>query len=250
MLDLTKLSAKARERYVRLGRRYGSDDTLKQATKTLKALEVHAGDLAERGFGPDDASRLAAAHGALGAAGVGRESKVTAKKTTRKEYIAALADAKTARTKARTILENILVLLDDDGNADSAHKVEVTLGQTNSLPMSGQDEALAVQLDFLAATLTDSAIAKVAEKRGGPKALDGAQSAAAALRTAADERETTGTRMSTEEMDVIDGIIVTLCRAARNAAKQAAKELSRPALLADFALIHITPSRDNEKSTP
>ena len=249
-LDLTKLSAKARERYVRLGRRYGSDDTLKQATKTIKALETHAGELANHGFAADDTLRLVALRDALAAVGMGRETKVAEKKTTRKGYLAALTQAKTARVKARTILENTLVGLDDDGKADAAHKVEAALGQISSLPVAGQDEALAVQLDLLAGILADSTVANAAKDRGGAKALAGLQDAAAALRSAAEERETTGTRLSTEEMDLIDGMIVTLCRAARNAAKQAAMELARPALLADFALTHITDTHGHETNTP
>ena len=249
-LDLSQIASNARQRYIRLGRRYGSDDTFQQATKTLKALTTHGNDLLERGFGSADVSRLQAAQSALGAAGIGRETKVTAKKSTRKDYVAALANAKTARNKARTILENILVLLHDEGNEGIAHHVESALGQTNSLPVPGQDEALAVQLDLLAATLTDAHVANAAGPRGGQKALVQLQDTASALRNDSEERENTGTRMSTEEMDLLDGIIVTLCRSARNAAKQASRELGRPALLADFALTHITPAREHESTTP
>lgn len=244
-LDLTKIAPKARARYIRLGRRFGSDDTFKQATKTLQAIDTHASALVDHGFGTDDALRLGAAKNALGTAGTGRETKVTEKKTTRKDYLAAVSLSKRARTKARTILENTLVPLDDAGHEDAVHKVEATLGQTSSLPIAGQDEALAVQLDLLAVILSDSTVADAAKSRGGAKALANLQDAAAALRTAAEERETTGTRLSTEEMDLLDGIIVTLCRAARNAAKQAAKEFARPALLADFALTHITAHREH-----
>jgi hypothetical protein len=245
-LDLTKLSTKSRDRYLRIGRRYGSSDTLKQSNKTLRALDSHADLLVDHGFGADDALRLAAARDALSAAGFGRETKATEKKTTRKEYLAALAQAKTARAKARTILENTLVALDDAGDDESAHKVESTLAQTSVLPGSGQDEKLASQLDLLGSTLTETAIAKAAKNRGGAKAAAALQETAAALRSAAEERENTGTRLSTEEMDVIDGIIVTLCRAARNAARQASAELAQPALLADFALTHIADARDED----
>lgn len=249
-LDLTKISPKARERYIRLGRRYGSDDTFKQATKTLQAIETHTGELVDHGFGTEDELRLASARDALGTAGMGRETKITEKKTTRKDYVAAWSQAKTARNKARTIVENTLVPLHDDGHESATHKVEATLSQTSFLPVAGQDEALAAQLDLLAVLFADSTVADAAKNRGGPKALVNLQEAANALRAAAEERETTGTRLSTEEMDLVDGIIITLCRAARNAAKQAAKELGRPALLADFALSHITDHRSPEPNTP
>lgn len=122
-------------------------------------------------------------------------------------------------------------------------KVEVVLGQTSSLPLSGQDEALAGQLDLLAGLWAETTVANAAQGRGGAKALTNLQGAAAALRTAAEDREATGTRSTTEQMDLLDGIIVTLCRSARKAAKQAATELGRPALIDDFALTHIDDDR-------
>ncbi len=67
--------------------------------------------------------------------------------STRQDYVSALRQAKTARAKARTILENARVPLDEVGHEGSVHKVEATLSQTNSLPIAGQDEALAAQLD-------------------------------------------------------------------------------------------------------
>jgi len=65
--------------------------------------------------------------------------------------------------------------------------------------------------------------------------------AAAALRAAEKENTGGGTVLSTEEMDVIDGVIVTLCRAAKKAARIAAHELAQPAITTAFALTHITP---------
>jgi hypothetical protein len=249
-LDLTQISPKAREFYIRLGRRFSSDDTLKQANKTLEALSTHDGVLDDHGFGADDRARLAEARDALSVAGMGRETKITTQKTTRKDYLAALKQAKTARSKARTILENTLVPLNDAGHDDLVHKVEAILGQTSSLPVTGQDEGLAAQLDVLAGIWTEALVANAAQRRGGDKALTNLQDAATALRATAEEREATGTQMSTEQMDFLDGIIVTSCRSARNAAKQAAKELGRPAMANDFALSHISIDRHHASGTP
>jgi hypothetical protein len=249
-LDLTQIAPKARERYIRIGRRYGSDDTLKQANMTLKALETHAASVVDCGFGADDVAYLAGARDALSAAGTGRETKSTEKKTTRREYLAAVAQSKLVRTKSRTILENTLVPLENDGKVDSAHKVESTLAQTNSLPPAGHDEALAAQLDLLAAALADVTIADAAKSRGGAKVLADLQKAAISLRSTAEDRDNAGTRLSTEAMDLLDGIIVTSCRAARNAAKQAARELGTPVLLTLFALPHITDTREHDANAP
>jgi len=250
MLDLNKISPKARERYIRLGRRFGSDDTLKQADKTLEALQSHPGELDDHGFGADDALRLGEARAVLSATGMGRETKVTEKKTTNKDYLSALSNAKTARSKARTILANTLVPLDEDGFEAVGHAVESVLNRTSALPEPGRDEDLAVQLDLLAGAWADATVADATKGRGGAKALANLQAAAAALRAAATERAGTGTQTSTEQMDLLDGIIVTLCRSARKAAKQAAKELGRPALLQDFALTHISDDRAHASGSP
>lgn len=250
ILDLTKISPNARKQYIELGRRFGSTDTLKQANKTLEALKTHAGELEDHGFGANDGLRLAGARDDLSAASTGRETKMGAKKTTRKDYLAALSQAKTARSKGRTILENTLVSLHEDGHEDAVHKVQAILGQTSSLPVSGQDEGLAAQLDLLAGIWANSTVSDAAKSRGGAKALTKLQEAAAALRTAAEDREATGTQSSTELMDLLDGIIVTLCRSARKAAKEAAKELARPALLDDFALTHISEDRAHDTAAP
>jgi hypothetical protein len=249
-LDLTKLSPNAREKYIRLGRRFGSDDTLKQANKTLEALHAHPGELDEHGFGADDALRLTEVRDALSIAGTGRETKITANKTTRKDYLAALTRAKLARSNARTILQNSLVPLHDDGQEDLVHKIEALLSQTSSLPLVGQDEALAAQLDILAGIWTDPLLATAANKRGGGKALKDLQDAVAVLRATAEERQGTGTQLSTEQMDLLDGIIVTLCRSARNAAKQAAKESGSSALGNDFAVTHISEDRAKPTAPP
>jgi len=245
-LDLSRLSAAGRERYLRIGRGFGSSDTLKQANKTLKALASHATVIVDHGFGPEDVSRLSAARDALSAAGVGRENKVTEKKNTRRDYLAAVAQAKRERAKALVILSNTLVPLHDAGDQDATHKIETALSQTRVLPDPGEDEKLAVQLDVLGQTLAVTAIANAAKTRGGPKAAAALPASAAALRSAAEQREGSGTRLSTEEMDVIDGMIVTLCRSARNAARQAAVDLGTPALLAAFALPYITDDRDED----
>ena len=249
-LDLSKISSKARERYIRIGRRYGSDDTLKQANLTLNALDTHASSLVDCGFGPDDVAMLAEARDALSTATSGRESKALENKVTRIEYVAAVAHAKSARRKARTILQNTLVLLENDGKDESAHNVESVLAQTSALPAAGHDEAFAAQLDGLAAALTDPAVADASSNRGGGKALAEVQDAASALRAAAEDRDHGGTRLSTEEMDLLDGLIVTSCRAARNAAKQAARDLGTPALLALFALRHIEYDAGHAAKTP
>lgn len=92
-------------------------------------------------------------------------------------------------------------------------------------------------------------VADAAKTRGGGEAVKDLETTANDLRAAAEEREATGTQLSTEQMDVIDGIIVTLCRSARNAARNVT---TQPALAKAFALNHLAPPppRDDEETPP
>ncbi|MDC0740008.1 hypothetical protein [Polyangium mundeleinium] len=238
-LDLATISPKGRDRYLRIGRAYGSSDTLKQANKTLHALDSHASALLDGGFASEDAVLLEAARNALIDAGVGRDEAAGKKRSTSQAYLAATTEAKGARARARSVLVAAHRVLEDAGCEDAARTVETTLDRTSVLPDDA--EKLATQLDALRATLSSEAVVEVAKKRGGTTALLSLTAAAASLRAAAEAREGTGTQLSTEQMDVIDGIIVTLCRSARNTARLAAASQSQPALLKAFALTHIKP---------
>jgi hypothetical protein len=55
-----------------------------------------------------------------------------------------------------------------------------------------------------------------------------------------------GTRVETEQLDLLDGIIVTLVRNARKAARAAAKRLGKPSLVADFELTKLYEPRAEE----
>ncbi len=239
-LDLTTISPKGRDRYLRIGRTFGSGDTLKQANKTLNALDSHASVLQDGGFASGDAVLLEAARNALIDAGVGRDGAAGKKRSTSRAYLAATTEAKAARARAQSVLTAVHRVLEDAGSEDAARVVETALDRTSVLPDDA--EKLATQLDALRTTLGSAAVVEVAKNRGGPTAVSSLASAAASLRAAAEDREATGTQLSTEQMDVIDGIIVTLCRSARNAARVAAISQSQPAILKAFALTHITPT--------
>ncbi len=103
--------------------------------------------------------------------------------------------------------------------------------------VSDDAEGLAKQLDALQGALKDSVIADAAKNQGGPQAVIDLKSAAKALRDAAKAKaEPRGTPVETETLDLIDGIIVSLVRMAREAADAAARELSEPAIATAFEL--------------
>ncbi|MBK9264693.1 MAG: hypothetical protein IPM54_33535 [Polyangiaceae bacterium] len=103
--------------------------------------------------------------------------------------------------------------------------------------MADDAEGLAKQLDALQAMLKEPAIADAAKDRGGPKVVTDLAAYAQALRDAAKAKaEPRGTPVETETLDLIDGIIVSLVRMAREAAEAAARESSEPAMATAFEL--------------
>ena len=72
-LNLDDLPAAERARQIRIGRRYGSGDTLAQATDSLNAYAKYTAPLNAHGFGAEDAEHLADCKGFLSSAIGGRE---------------------------------------------------------------------------------------------------------------------------------------------------------------------------------
>ncbi|MEI7893769.1 MAG: hypothetical protein WCI05_11790 [Myxococcales bacterium] len=236
--NLDNLPAAARVRYIKIGRLYGSEDTLKQANATLQALEQHGAKLTRHAFNAADAERLTEARDGLVASGVGREHKKVAKKTTSKTFVAALQGAKDARNTGRDVLDagHDVLLESNAPEAEAvARSVQVVLQATSA---AGDDvERLAQQLDAIRSELLRPEVAAVVKDREGPAAVTELEERAAALRAAAAVRPVErGTPAETEQLDLLDGIIVTLCRRARKAARGAAKRLGQDALASAFEL--------------
>lgn len=251
-LDLSTLSPKARAEYIRIGRQYGSTDTLAQANQTLAGLGKYAPELVRHGFSLGDGGRLEGARDGLIDAGVGRTEKVGSRKVTSHSYVDALAHGKHKREDARSILDNTQRALSESNQASAEAGVKiikVALQQTRSAGADG--EKLAGQLDTLRTALGDADVLGEVADRGGPEAAQDLQIAADALRAASKERAgAPGTPAETEQLNLLDGIIVGLARGARKAARAAAKRLGTPALMADFELTKLYASRGAGKGSP
>lgn len=240
-LDVSKISPAARATFIQNGRKFGSRDTLAQANKTLKGLETHAAKLEDHGFGPDDVNDLKSARDGLIAAGVSREDKRVDKKTTSQTYADSMRAAQQVRLRARSVLKSAMrVLIQSGGQAaeDAARAVNVVLGKGS---VAGDDaEKLATQLDQLRAALEDSAVQPIVAGRGGPKAVADLKIGAESLREASQMTTAPrGTPPETEQLDLLDGIILSLVRSAREAADAASKALGEPALVAEFELTEL-----------
>ena len=251
ILDLKAYTGGTRERLVYLGRQYSSEDTLKQADKTLAGLETYGAQLVLLGYSKRDTALLKDARDTLIDAGVTRSVVQGARKVTNKAYDSAIKEGKLSREGARSILEGALRELRITAEAGLAAKeVETTLAQTSQA--SDDASTLANQLELLQTTLRHESLLAVLAERGGPEASEELPGHIKSLRDAASKDATRGTPEETERLDLTDGIIIELVRSAKKSAKVLAKKLGQPSILASFSLEHLypTPQRNLTPSTP
>ena len=175
-----------------------------------------------------------------------------AREVTNHAYVDALAHGKAKREDARAILDNGKRALRESNEASAeagVNVIKVALEQTRSAGADG--DKLADQLDTLGTALGHPHVVAELAGRGGPEAAVELQVAAVALRAASKDRAgAPGTPAETEQLNLLDGIIVGLARGARKAARAASKRLGTPALAADFELTKLYASRSSGKASP
>jgi hypothetical protein len=202
--------------------------------------------LNDYGFTPDDAKELEDGRDALRMAGVGREAKRTTKKVDTAALSTAMHDGQGTRLRARSVLNGAKRELLALSNITAVQKIETLLERESAAAEDA--EGLAKQLDALQGEWQDSAIADAAKNRGGPKVVANLALHAQALRDAAQVKAVPlGTPLETETLDLIDGIIVSLVRSAREAAEAAARDLSEPAMATAFELSALYKRRAKKK---
>jgi hypothetical protein len=244
-LNLDAIDAVHRARFINIGKGWGSQDTLAQADRSLLGAGKRAALLAEHGFTADDASDLHDAKGMLEAAGVTREGVRAGKKSTSTGHVAALSKAKAARRAGRRVLDSTI-------SASRAAALLVMTGTLAQTQRSGADpDLLATQLELLAAALTGTAVAGLVSARGGPAAATTCTSAARELRASlASVATPAGTPAETERLNLIDGIIVELCRQARAAAREAADKLGEEAIATELELTELNRAVSRRPAKP
>lgn len=243
-VDLSSLSPKARASYIRIGRRYGSGETLAQADRTITALGSYAVHLVAHGFGPADVQRLEDVQASLVAAGVSRAGAKQQKGVHSTTFGATMSAARTCRQSVRSVLTSVRRDLDEAGGAESTvTTIDTALKQTRVAP--GDPRQLAEQLEVLRDLLMTPAVAAAATDRGGPDVVTSAEELSVALRAQAAGRSGPGTPEATETLDVLDGMAVTLARSAFKAARAAARKLGMPAMAKAFDLAELRESRSD-----
>jgi hypothetical protein len=251
--DPKTLSPISRASYIKLGKQYGSSDTSAQADFTLLALKAHGPKLTA--FSVDDGARLKEVRALLSDAINARSSAQGTSKVTNKAYLDALVAGKIAWLTGRTTLQNSrsdLLESNEPESAEALRALDAVLAQTHTAEKDA--EKLANQLGTILWILDHTEkipnsplVAKVTIARGGAEAVVVLTRQIALLRDIAKQVAAPGTPTETEEMDLLDGIIVTLARKARKAAREADKKLGTKSLGKEFALKHLYRSTGKKK---
>jgi hypothetical protein len=242
---VASMSASGREFLARIGRRFGSEEVLAQARRTLGAHERFGAQVRLHGFSEADAKLLAAAtesaatRAASGAAS-GAQARTRARpKVTDANYVHALEQAKNGRTRARSVLTSAYRRLRMTGGAEAEPvMLAITRVLTETSGPGGDDRVYAGELERLIAVLSEPALRDTIADSGGPQALAKASAALATLtRVDSDELDAACEPVPDNlDADAIDGMIVELVRTAQFAAKAAAKELGNRNIAVEFRL--------------
>lgn len=244
------LSAGVREKFIEMGRNFGSDRTYAQAQETLKQGKEHAEALRTAGFGPVQLGRLQTAADAQNELGADRDLARTGEGIATRERNDAEREGKLARTVATVALTTASGELQFAGDVDAAREVDQVLHQV-SVGSGSHLQTLSRHLGMLAGVLAVGSVAAVLVDNGGPEAAKQVAEAKAKVDAAISRGKShaSHTPEQTEQLDLLDGIVVDLVRKARKAARAASKKLGRPALakLFELDLLYGRPAKKKEE---
>jgi hypothetical protein len=240
-VDIDALAPSARKRYLGIGRRYVTAAVLAQADKTMRGLVKYGPLLVDQGFGAEDGQDLGEVAAALRLQDNDTAQAQGMRKMTSQTSSDTIAKSKLGRRSARSVLRATMRVLGEQANETAAARVLAALKETKTLPGNAM---LPKQLAMLLEVLSDPVVAGVAQGRGGPGAVTRLTSLQVALIAALGDRaEQSPTTSANERRDILDGMVVTLCRLAYTAAQLASRALGQPSIEVEFELTHLTPSR-------
>ena len=245
--DIESLTPQERARYLVLGRQYTTPDVLAQASKSLRGYEMYGQLLAAHGFGPEDGALLAERRNLLRETDTGHIQAVDDRRFLGKTYQSTKRDAQDERISARTLVSMSIAPLNKSSHHALAQRAELVLQQTSNV--SG-DKQLVDQINTLHELLSAPELATIIASRGGPRILDALKTTHEDLIAAVQER-TAKPEVSSlaEHRDILDGSVIVLCRAARDASRVAARRHGQPAIAAAFKLDLLRPSRRSSAPT-
>ena len=236
-LDLATISPEARARYIRLGRRYQSPDVLAQADQIVLALAEHGAVVALHGFGAEEQEQVVDAHVLLQSQQDDTVQAVAQRSITGQTYEDAIEKGKAVRQTARTTCKSIDKAATEKDDLDVSRVVRTALTQTSRLR---RDKFLVDHLSILYTAIATPIVLPYVESRGGTDLITRLQDTRAVLRGAQNARAGhTPVTSASETCDLLDGLIVSLARSARDAAEAAARHLGQPSIAAAFKLNHL-----------
>lgn len=247
-VDIEAMSPEARAHYRSLGERYATPDVLAQADLTMHGLSLYAVYLATRGFGGEDVQDFSDGRDELRAQESGGGLVATDRKVVAQNASDVIDKAKQRRQAVIIILKSSVRVLRQRGNKTALALVENTLSDTSALT---DDAQLPTHLARLQTALEDPAVAAVVASRGGAEAAIELEALQTDVRTAKSDRaEHPALTAAAERRDILDGLLVTLARTARDASRIAARELGQPAIAAAFDLVHLRRKRSRKAPGP
>ncbi len=234
---LAPLSPAGRELLVRIGRRFAARAVLHQARHTLAALERHGPTLVEFCFSLAEGERLAQAFAVATALAERRPEDPP--ETTDAAYLLALGQAKSARSRARSVLLSNyrgLRLFADAGPGQATLAAMREVLAATSGP-GGDERVYAAELAQLLTVLERPELVEATAAAGGAQARAALEFGLAQLRAQELEPDAPSPGGDAQaQRDAIDGMIVELARTASFAAKVAANELGERGLAKAFRL--------------
>ncbi len=246
--DFETLTAQERARYHAIGKQYATADVLAQASKSLRGYELYGHLLAALGFGADDGAELYELRDVLRAFDSSHIQAVDDRRFLGQTYQTAKRDALDERITGRTLVSTSLAPLSKVPQPELAQRGALLLQTTKNVD---GDKQLVDQLKSLHDFLSQAALEAIIATRGGPDIVTRLQDARVNLIANIQERTSTPEiSAASERRDILDGAVVHLCRAARDASRVAARRHGQPAIAAAFKLDLLRPSRSSAPATP
>jgi hypothetical protein len=236
-LDLQMFSPEARRRYILLGRRYQSPDVLAQGDQLVIALVEHGAVVAQNGFGVEEQEQVIDAHGLLLVQQDGTAQAAAQRSITGQTFEDAVERAKATRQTARTTCKAVDKSATEKDDLDVSRVVRTALMQTSRLR---NNKVLGDHLSILYTAIVTPIVLPYVQSRGGADLIARLLNTRATLRAAQSARAGhTPVTSASETRDLLDGLLVSLARSARDAAEAAARHLGQPSIAAAFRLNHL-----------
>lgn len=246
--DVESLTPQERARYLALGRQYTTPGVLAQASKSLRGYDLYGHLLAAHGFGPEDGALLLERRELLRESDTGHIQAVDDRRFLGKTFQTIKRDALDERISARTLLSMSIAPLNKINQHELAQRAELALRKTSNV--SG-DKQLVDQLDTFHDLLSAPPLAPIIATRGGPQILAGLKTTHDGMIATMQERAgKPEVSSAAEHRDILDGSVIVLCRAARDASRVAARRHGQPAIAEAFKLDLLRRSRRHAPTDP